>query len=84
MNDDGSLSFVVSDTGIGMNEAEIEKAMSKFGQVDSGHDRRHEGTGLGLPLTVGLVELHGGTFEIKSKKGSGTQATVTLPKERVG
>lgn len=82
-NDDGTLSIAVGDTGIGMNEIEIEKAMSKFGQVDSGLDRKHEGTGLGLPLTLGLVECHGGTFDIKSEVHKGTQITVTLPSERV-
>jgi len=52
--------------------------------VDSGLDRKHEGTGLGLPLTVGLMEAHGGTLDIKSEKGRGTMITVTFPKERVG
>lgn len=84
LNDGGSLAISIRDTGIGMDTKEVEKAMSKFGQVDSGLDRKHEGTGLGLPLTQGLVELHGGAFEIKSEKGHGTLVTVTLPKERVG
>ena len=83
LNADGSLSFIISDTGIGMNKEEAEIALSSFGQVDSGLDRKHEGTGLGLPLTKGLMELHGGTLEIKSEKGSGTQISVTFPKERV-
>ena len=84
LNDDGSITFTVVDTGTGMDEEEIEKALSKFGQLDSGLDRKHEGTGLGLPLTVGLVEVHGGTFDIKSKRGHGTTITVIFPKERVG
>ena len=58
-------------------------AMEKFGQVDSGYDRKHEGAGLGLPLTKGLMEMHGGTLEIESLKGHGTKAIVTLPKSRV-
>ena len=82
-SDDGSLAIAVSDTGMGMEKDEVVKALSKFGQVDSGLDRKHEGTGLGLPLTVGLVECHGGTLDIKSEKGRGTQITVTFPKERV-
>jgi len=80
---DGSLAVMVADTGSGMDAKEIDTAMSQFGQVDSGLDRKHEGTGLGLPLTKGLMELHGGTLEIKSKKGNGTLTTVTFPKERV-
>lgn len=83
INDDGSLSITFADTGIGMNEDEIQKALSKFGQVDSGLDRKHEGTGLGLPLTVGLMECHGGTLDVKSEKGRGTLVTLTFPKERI-
>lgn len=83
LNEDASLSISVVDTGIGMDKDEVEKSLSKFGQVDSGLDRKHEGTGLGLPLTIGLVECHGGTLEVKSEKGRGTQIIVTFPKERV-
>jgi signal transduction histidine kinase len=81
--DDGDAHvFTMTDTGIGMDEEELAKAMSKFGQVDSGLGRKQEGTGLGLPLTQGLVELHGGTLEIDSKKGEGTTVTVRFPPER--
>ncbi len=83
LNDDGSLAVTVADTGIGMNNEGVIKALSAFGQVDSGLDRKHEGSGLGLPLTKGLMELHGGTLEIKSKKGRGTTITVTFPNESV-
>ena len=83
LNEDASLSISVVDTGIGMDEDGVEKALSKFGQVDSGLDRKHEGTGLGLPLTIGLMECHGGTLEVKSEKGRGTQLTVIFPKERI-
>ena len=51
--------------------------------MDSGLARSHEGSGLGLPLTKGLVELHGGTLSIASERGVGTTATVTFPAERV-
>lgn len=80
---DGTASIAIADTGIGMTAQELELAMSKFGQVDSGLNRKHEGTGLGLPLTKGLVEMHGGTLDMKSTKGQGTMVTITLPKERV-
>jgi len=72
----------VTDTGVGMDEKELAKAMTRFGQVDSGLDRRREGTGIGLPLTQGLVELHGGTFEIESAKGEGTTVSVHFPPKR--
>ena len=83
LNDDGSFSIVVKDSGIGMDEAERAMALTTFGQVDSGLDRKHEGTGLGLPLTKGLMELHGGTLSVSSEKGQGTEVTATFPKTRV-
>jgi signal transduction histidine kinase len=69
----------VRDTGIGMAPEDIPKAMVPFGQVDSGHARRYEGTGLGLPLVKHFIELHGGTFTLDSVLGNGTEATVVLP-----
>ena len=68
----------VIDTGIGMSEKDLPKAMSSFGQVDNKADRHYEGTGLGLPLTKKLVELINGTFEIQSKPGVGTIVTLTF------
>jgi len=76
LTSEGGHVFTVTDTGVGMDDDELAKAMTEFGQVDSGLDRKHEGAGLGLPLTRGLVELHGGTFEIDSNKGVGTTVTV--------
>jgi len=78
----GAVEFVVEDTGIGMDAAGIDTALKRFGQVDSGLARRHEGAGLGLPLTKALTELHGGTLRLDSTPGKGTRATVTLPPER--
>lgn len=83
LNNDGTLSISIADTGIGMDEGELLKAMSKFGQVDGTFTRNEEGTGLGLPLTRGLIDMHNGYFKIESDKKNGTTATVTLPKERV-
>lgn len=77
------LDIVISDTGIGMSPEELEIAKQEFGQVDSSLTRKFEGTGLGLTLTQGLVDLHGGRFHLESSKGVGTVATITLPKNRV-
>jgi two-component system, cell cycle sensor histidine kinase PleC len=77
------IQFAIRDTGIGMDEAGIKIAMSPFGQVESPFSRMHEGTGLGLPLTLRLVNLIGGRMEISSEKGVGTLVTVTLPVEEV-
>ena len=57
--------------------------MTPFGQVARSQTRQHEGTGLGLPLTKALVELHGGDLELQSEIDAGTTVTVHLPKERV-
>lgn len=69
----------VSDTGIGMTEEEILLAQQPFRQVDSAHNRRFEGTGLGLPLSRALMELHGGRLSIESEKGKGTDIGLHLP-----
>lgn len=75
----GVLSLTVADTGIGMDAAQIVLALEPFRQVDGVLSRRHEGTGLGLPLARSLAELHGGALEVRSTPGQGTEVTVTLP-----
>ena len=81
-NNGGGHVFITTDTGIGMSDVELAKAMVQFGQVDSCLNRKEEGTGLGLPLTMGLVELHGGMLDIISEKGVGTTVTLTFPPAR--
>ncbi|MCA3556584.1 ATP-binding protein [Aestuariivirga sp.] len=76
---DGTALIVVEDTGIGMSPQEIETALRPFGQVDYGFNKRHEGTGLGLPIAYALSRLHGGDLRIASEKGHGTRISVTLP-----
>ncbi|MEZ5813743.1 MAG: PAS domain-containing sensor histidine kinase [Alphaproteobacteria bacterium] len=80
---DGRFHFSVTDTGIGLDEYEIRKALSPFGQVDNELSRSGSGTGLGLTLVDALVKLHGGEFELFSQKGIGTTATVILPADRI-
>ncbi|MFC1673094.1 PAS domain-containing sensor histidine kinase [Pseudomonadota bacterium] len=82
-NADEGLQITVADTGIGMDKIELSKAMTEFGQVGRGDVAKHEGTGLGLPLTKGLVELHNGSMEIASEKGVGTTVALHFPKDRV-
>jgi len=81
--ENGSLTFCVADTGIGMSEDGVRQAMSVFGQVESDHLRSIEGTGLGIPLTKGLVESHDGKFWIESELGVGTRVLMTFPSERL-
>ncbi len=78
----GGVAVSVADRGIGMDPHEVELATSRFGQIASAWSRRHPGTGLGLPLAIGLTELHGGTLTIHSAKGTGTTVTVAFPPER--
>jgi signal transduction histidine kinase len=77
------VTITVSDTGIGMSADQIPVAFERFGQIDSRLSRKYTGTGLGLPLTKHLVELHGGTLGIASKTGVGTTVTVLFPPGRV-
>ena len=73
------LTISVTDTGPGMSAPEIETAMSPFGQVESGFSKRHEGTGLGLPIAFALARLHGGDLQIHSTKGVGTRVSILIP-----
>ncbi len=79
----GGLGFRVRDTGIGIAAGDIPRAMEPFGLIDSSLSRRYTGTGLGLPITRALVELHRGRFELVSEPGVGTTATVYLPADRI-
>jgi signal transduction histidine kinase len=66
-----------------MTADEIAIALEPFGQVDAGLARRHDGTGLGLPLAQSLMEMHDGSLRIDSRKGGGTTVTALLPASRV-
>ena len=78
----GAVTIDVVDHGIGMDAEEVRLAMTRFGQVASAWTRKHDGTGLGLPLAIGLTELHGGTLTVRSTKGVGTTVTVAFPRDR--
>ncbi len=69
----------VKDTGIGMSEEEQQNIFDEFYQGGDLYKRKHDGVGLGLPLTKKLVALHGGTIELTSKLGEGTTVTIYLP-----
>jgi len=73
----------VQDTGIGIAQEDIVRVIRPFEQVETVLSRSHGGTGLGLPLTSKLTELHGGTFDIQSEVGKGTTVIVRLPAERL-
>jgi signal transduction histidine kinase len=80
---DGAFRLAVRDTGIGIAQADLPTVLEPFRQVDNASNRAQAGTGLGLPLTRRLVELHGGALSIESAVGAGTTVTVRLPAARV-
>ncbi len=73
------VELTVSDDGIGIPSDVLPKITNPFVQADNGLDRQHEGTGLGLSVVKGLVELHGGAITIDSKVGNGTRVAISLP-----
>ncbi len=79
----GGQMMAVKDNGPGIPKEEIPKVMQAFGQGSLAHQTAEGGTGLGLPIVKNLVELHGGTFELRSELRKGTEAIVLLPATRV-
>ncbi|EFO80477.1 two-component hybrid sensor and regulator [Oscillochloris trichoides DG-6] len=77
--DQQSVSFTVSDTGIGIAEADMARLFQPFVQIDAGLTRQHDGTGLGLVLVQRLTEAHGGSVAVQSQEGLGSSFTVRLP-----
>ena len=75
--------ITVVDTGIGMSPQDLTTALTPFGRISSQVGLAVEGTGLGLPLTSRIIELHGGTLTVDSVFGEGTIVTISLPQGRV-
>ncbi len=79
----GGQYMSVTDTGPGIPEEEIPIVLASFGQGSNSIKSAEQGAGLGLPIAKSLVDLHGGTFTLKSKLRIGTEVVVTFPPERV-
>jgi two-component system cell cycle sensor histidine kinase PleC len=79
----GGQFLSVKDTGPGIPENEIPRVLRSFGQGSLAHQTAEGGTGLGLPITKGLTELHDGAFELKSKLRYGTEVTISFPRKRI-
>jgi signal transduction histidine kinase len=77
------LGIFVLDTGIGMDQIQLQKAFSPYGQIDSKISRTHQGTGLGLPISQALARLQGGDIVAISAPGKGTRMTLILPEARI-
>lgn len=75
------MEIVVSDDGIGIAEQDIQRVFKEFQQVDSGDNRKQQGTGLGLALTRRFAVLHGGDVRVESELGKGSRFTIDLPVE---
>ena len=77
--DGDGISFAVTDTGIGIAEADLPRLFRRFGQIDGSNSRNHGGTGLGLAISRGLAEAMGGTLSVTSREGAGSTFTLRLP-----
>jgi signal transduction histidine kinase len=73
------VQFVISDTGIGMNEEHVGRLFQAFQQADVSATRKFGGTGLGLAITRRFCQLLGGDIKVTSRQGEGSRFTITLP-----
>jgi two-component system cell cycle sensor histidine kinase PleC len=79
----GWLKLSVRDSGVGIRQEDIPKALQPYEQIESEIPRRHDGTGLGLPISRELVVLQGGEFSLASTPGEGTTVMMRFPPERL-
>lgn len=77
--DEGLIQFDVKDSGIGIDEKDINKLFQPFKQIDSAASRNYQGTGLGLVLVKNFVEMHDGNIWVESEKGKGSTFTFIIP-----
>ncbi len=74
-----TLSFCMSDTGVGMDAEFIPKIFESFSQESTSHSHSYGGTGLGMAITKNFVDMMGGDIKVESKKGAGSTFTVSVP-----
>ncbi|MBT3334651.1 MAG: hypothetical protein HN394_24370, partial [Rhodospirillaceae bacterium] len=79
----GGLLVQVADTGVGIAAQDIPKVLMPFGQIEGPMARKHQGTGLGLPLVRSFMQLHDGKMSIDSVLGEGTTLSLHFPQERL-
>lgn len=80
-NHSQELVVSVQDTGVGIKPENIHKILLPFEQIDNSETGKHQGTGLGLPLTKSLIEMHDGRLKIDSVFGQGTTISLVFPKK---
>ncbi len=83
LQENGHLKLSVKDNGPGIPEKEIPIILTNFGQGSLAHETAEGGSGLGLPIVQGLIEMHDGTFRLTSELRKGTEVIVTFPPSRV-
>lgn len=83
LQENGHLKLSVKDNGPGIPEKEIPVILTNFGQGSLAHETAEGGSGLGLPIVQGLIEMHDGTFRLTSQLRKGTEVTATFPASRV-
>lgn len=76
----GGIRIRVADQGVGMEPEELDRIWERFYRVEKSRARRYGGSGLGLSIVRRLVELHGGTIEVRSRSGDGTTFLMEFPK----
>ena len=75
----GTVSFAVKDSGIGIEPKNFSKVFEEFQQIDNSNTRKYKGTGLGLPISRRLALLLGGELTVDSEFGKGSTFTLTIP-----
>ena len=80
--DNGGVCIAVCDDGRGFNADEIQTVLSPFGRIDNAMTKSIPGSGLGLPIVNGLIEMHGGELDVKSTPGKGTCVKLLFPTSR--
>lgn len=75
----GTISFVVKDTGIGIERTNLDRIFEEFQQIDSSTTRKYTGTGLGLPISLRLARMLGGNLTVESEPGKGSIFTLSIP-----
>jgi signal transduction histidine kinase len=83
VDEQGACMVSVVDSGCGIAKQDLDKVLDPFVQAENAMTRRHEGTGLGLPLVKEYMDLHGGTLDLESTLGVGTTVTIRFPPERL-
>ena len=79
---DGGITLSVEDDGVCIAPEDMPMVMAPFGQAKNVYKRDFQGTGLGIPIVLSLIELHGGSLALESQPGAGTKATLAFPPER--